>query len=510
MKQTITAIVMPKLGLSMTEGSVADWHVQPGGNIAHGELIADIETSKITSELEAHVSGTLRRTVVELGVEVPVGTLIAVVADADVTEAEIDEFVSAYVADESMAPDIETAVVAEESPAPDIETAVQNPVAEEPDGVADASLLANEAKASIPASMAGSYDRDRVFASHHAHKLAQRLGINLATVNGSGRSGRISKQDVEDALAGAGFERSLQPSPDGAARPVKATPMAKRLAAKHGVDLTQIKPSGTRGRITKGDVLRYVERQQKPPPVRAAVPVAAPGSNPYQEVTLNMARRFAADRLSQSKRTAPHYRLSVDVIIDKLLELRRDIEGGSSDGAADVKVSINDMLVRAAAIALTEHGDVNIQFDGETIRKFSHADVAVAVALDGGLVTPIVHKADQKDLMTIARETAGLVERARAGKLLPDEIMGGTFTLSNLGMFGIKSFDAIINPPQAAIMAVGRAEKRLYVGEDNDGRVAMFMTVTLSCDHRVIDGATGARFLQTFKDLLQHPGRLLL
>ena len=523
MKQTITAIVMPKLGLSMTEGSVADWHVEPGGNIAHGELIADIETSKITSELEAHVSGTLRRTVVELGVEVPVGTLIAVVADVDVAEAEIDAFVSAYVADESAAPDIGTAVVgdegaesdigtavvANENQAPDIETGVQTPVAEELDGVADALPLINEAKTLIPASMSGSYDRDRVFASHHAHKLAQRLGINLATVNGSGRRGRISKQDVEDALASVGVERRPKPSPGGVAGPIKTTPMAKRLAAEHGVDLAQITPTGTRGRITKGDVLRYVEGRQEPSPVQMAAPIAAPESNPYEEVTLNTARRFAADRLSQSKLTAPHYRLSVDVIIDKLLELRRDIEGRSPDGAA-VKVSINDMLVRAAAIALAEHDDVNIQFDGDTIRKFTHADVAVAVALDGGLITPIVHKADQKDLMTIAKETAGLVERAKAGKLLPDEIMGGTFTLSNLGMFGIKSFDAIINPPQAAIMAIGRAEKRLYVGEDNDGRVATFMTVTLSCDHRVIDGAAGARFLQTFKDLLQHPGRLLL
>lgn len=490
MNQTITAVVMPKLGLSMTEGAVADWHVGPGGEVVAGALIADIETSKITSELEAHVSGILRRTVVDLGVEVPVGALIAVIADADVAEADIEAFIGAYEISENVEPDAEA----------DPNTGTGEAVSETPDTVPAAGTAATP----VPDSMAGSYDRDRVFASHHAHKLARRLGIDLEKVTGSGRRGRISRKDVEAALAESGGVRPVLPLSGDTGKSVKATPMAKRLASRHGVELASVTPTGSRGRITKGDMLRHVERQRQSPPERPAV--AASGSNPFEEETLSASRRFAADRLSQSKSAAPHYRLSVDVIIDKLLELRRDIESASPD----VRVSINDMLVRAAAITLVRHGDVNIQFDGETVRKFSHADVAVAVALDGGLVTPIVRNADEKDLMAIAKETVGLVARARAGKLLPDDILGGTFTLSNLGMFGIKSFDAIINPPQAAIMAVGRAEKRLYVGEDNDGRVATFMTVTMSCDHRVIDGATGARFLQTFKDILQHPGRLLL
>ncbi|MDJ0749435.1 MAG: 2-oxo acid dehydrogenase subunit E2 [Woeseiaceae bacterium] len=490
MSDSINAIIMPKLGLSMTEGSVVEWRVETGGEIAPGDVIADIETSKIVNELEVHVGGTLRKTVVELGVDVPVGALIAVVSDADVSDADIDGFVSSYIAGDG---EIAESVGTAEEQSPDDVAVKPAPATDSP-------------TESIPGSLQGDYDPHAVFASHHAHKMARRLGINLAAVSGTGRQSRISRKDVENAVRQAGG--SLSGARDSVTPPasVRTTPVAKRLADKHDIDLTDVAPTGSRGRITKGDVLRHLEQASAVSPRVPASPALSSTSNPYEEETLSSARKVIASRLSESKTMAPHYRLSLDVIIDKLLELRGDIQQGDSE----TRVTVNDMLVRAAALALAKHPEVNIQFDGKVIRRFTHADIAVAVALDDGLVTPIVRNADQKGLIEIAGEVSGLVKRAQTGKLLPDEFQGGTFTLSNLGMFGIKSFDAIINPPQAAIMAIGRAERRLYVGEEDAGRVATFMTVTMSCDHRVIDGATGAQFLQTFKNILHHPGRLLL
>jgi pyruvate dehydrogenase E2 component (dihydrolipoamide acetyltransferase) len=272
------------------------------------------------------------------------------------------------------------------------------------------------------------------------------------------------------------------------------------MAKEYDIDLAEVPATGTRGRVSKGDILKFLEGGDsgtKGAPDRSAV---------GREEVLGSARRTIARRLTESKRNAPHYRLTADICIDKLLDLRRDIEEGDPES----HVSVNDMLVCAAAQALTEHEDVNIQFDGEKISRFAHADIAVAVAADTGLVTPIVRAADTKGLSSLARELRELVDRARKGRLLPDDLAGGTFTLSNLGMFGVKSFDAIINPPQAAIMAVGAAGRRLYVGEDDEPGVGIFITVTLSCDHRVIDGASGAAFLRTFAETLERPGRLLL
>lgn len=487
MPAAITPVVMPKLGLSMTEGAVVVWHVEAGAEVQPGDLIADIETSKITNELEIHVGGIFQRTTVELGVEVPVGTLIAVISENAASAAEIDNFIAGYVAEEPGEAD----VIASDMSIP-----------KGPPTTPDASGSAAFTSAAVPASLAGSYATDAVLASHHAHRIAQQLGIDLGRVTGTGRAGRVSKHDVLQALAVAGG--SAPPSTAGGepGAKIKTTPIAMRLANQSDVDLTKVTATGSRGRITKGDVLRHLDQYQ-------AVAMPSPASdaaNPFDEHTLNSTRKFIARRLSASKLSAPHYRLSVDVIIDKLLELRSDIEQGRNG----TRVSVNDMLVRAAALALVDHPEINIQFDGDTVRRFRHADIAVAVALDDGLVTPIVRRADLLDLAEISKSLGDLVARARDGRLMPDDFEGGTFTLSNLGMFGVKSFDAIINPPQAAIMAVGRAERRLYVGEEDSGKVATFMTVTMSCDHRVIDGAMGARFLQTFKDILHHPGRLLL
>jgi len=501
MSVTISPITMPKLGLSMTEGTVAAWHVDPGSEVSAGDVIADIETSKITNELEVHVGGVFRRSVVEVGVEVSVGALIGVIADPEISDDEIDEFIDGYAADGDRGR--ENTVAAEQSP----DFSSPATAAESPQAV-------GQDDGRMPEGLLGDYDAASVFATHHAHKLARRLRIDLAKIAGTGRRGRISRRDVEQAisarggdLAETGWRRKSGASParhDGR-RSVKTTPAARRMAKEYDIDLAEVPATGSRGRVSKGDILKFLERTDSSVATTAA---ARPESEhePAREEVLGSTRRTIARRLTESKRNAPHYRLTTDVCIDKVLDLRRDIE----DGDPESRVSVNDILVCAAAQALIRHGDVNIQFDGEKISRFPHADIAVAVAAETGLVTPIVRAADKKGLRSLASELRELVDRARKGRLLPDDLAGGTFTLSNLGMYGVKSFDAIINPPQAAIMAVGSAGRRLYVGEDDNPNVGTFITVTLSCDHRVIDGASGAAFLLTFTEMLERPGRLLL
>ncbi|NER83811.1 MAG: diaminohydroxyphosphoribosylaminopyrimidine deaminase, partial [Leptolyngbya sp. SIO1D8] len=345
---------MPKLGLSMTEGSVAAWYVSPGSSIASGDVVADIETSKITNELEVFASGTFRRAVVALGVEVPVGALIGVIADASVAESEIDSFVAAYAPGGDAAVG-DTPVQPAESSADDV-SATSGTVAGSQAGQG----------ASVPEELSGSYDEAAVFASHHAHKLAGSLGIDLRKVIGTGRAGRISRNDVTAAFTAAGgrlaasvSEASSAPAPSR--NTIKTTPVARRLADEHGIDLADVAATGSRGRISKGDVLAYIEKRN----VSAAVAPAPAGTladNAFVEEALSSTRKVIARRLADSKTTAPHYRLSVDVIIDKLLELRSDINGSETQ----TRVSVNDMLIRAAALALLEDPAVNVQFDGET------------------------------------------------------------------------------------------------------------------------------------------------
>jgi pyruvate dehydrogenase E2 component (dihydrolipoamide acetyltransferase) len=298
---------------------------------------------------------------------------------------------------------------------------------------------------------------------------------------------------------------------DGAA---KVSPIARRLAEKLGIDIGQIKGTGTHGRVSKEDVEAYAAQRQGGSPVPATGAAAASGAAgtsppstasaqaPTRERMTSM-RATIARRLLESKQSIPHYRLAVDVDLTALSTHRASLNASGTTA----KVSINDLLVRATALALVQHPTVNSQLQGEDVLKFAQADVAVAVASENGLVTPIVRSAEAKSVAQIAAEVAELAERARSGKLTREEITGGTFTVSNLGMFGVDRFDAIINPPQVAILAVGAGRERVVV---RDGRpaVATVVTLTLSCDHRVVDGATGAKFLATLRELLESPARL--
>ena len=308
----------------------------------------------------------------------------------------------------------------------------------------------------VPDNLSAGADDSNVHATPRARKLAQEFGINLNNVQGSGRNKRISIADIKNAVAATG-----------------------------------------------GQIPEPVQANHAAPLATAVSPLPAAAGD-FTDIPLTGIRRTIASRLQQSKLTAPHYRLTIDCRIDALLRLREELNATSPEA----KVSVNDFIVKAVAMALVKVPACNIQFDGETIRQFADAHVAVAVALETSLVAPIVRAANTKGLAEIAAETSALIGRAKENKLKAEDIQGGTFTVSNLGMYGIKHFDAVINPPQAGIMAVGAGEERIIV-EKGSPAAANIVTVTLACDHRVIDGVLGARLLQVFRDHVEKPAALV-
>lgn len=313
------------------------------------------------------------------------------------------------------------------------------------------------------------------------------------------------------------------PAAPAAGTRIFASPLAKRLAAEADLDLATIKGSGPHGRIIKVDIeaAKQAPRPAKPPTAPAAAkpgpaPAAAPApaapqsfETPYVEVANSTMRKVIARRLSDSKRDIPHYYLTIECNIDPLLELRGKLNARAGEGATAFKLSVNDFVIRAVALALRAYPDANCSWTDEAIRYYQTVDVAVAVAAPNGLITPIVRNADAKGLAAISNEIKYLSGRARESKLMPEEYVGGGFTVSNLGMYGIKEFAAIINPPQSCLLAIGAAEKRPIV-KDGALAVATMMTCTLSADHRSVDGAKGAEFLKVFKGLIEDPLTMLL
>jgi pyruvate dehydrogenase E2 component (dihydrolipoamide acetyltransferase) len=287
---------------------------------------------------------------------------------------------------------------------------------------------------------------------------------------------------------------------------IKASPLARRLAEAHGIDLSTMKGSGPGGRIVRADIDSMAGRAPSTAPT-AAKPATAPAApvsseTPHEAVKLSNIRKTVARRLTESKQTIPHYYLTVDIQLDALLKLRSELNKGLE--SRSVKLSVNDLLIKALAVALIEVPSANVSFAGDQMLKYSRADISVAVAIPDGLITPIIFGADTKSLSTISKEMTDLAARARDGKLQPPEYQGGTASISNLGMFGIKQFDAVINPPQGMIMAVGAGEKRPYVVNDSL-QIATVMSASGSFDHRAIDGADGARLMQAFKQLVENP-----
>ncbi|HMO30414.1 pyruvate dehydrogenase complex dihydrolipoamide acetyltransferase [Enterovirga sp.] len=419
------------------------------GNLAKW-LKKEIETNKATMEVEAVDEGVLAKiTVPEGTADVPVNQVIGIIAG----EGEDPKSVAASGA--SAAP-----VPKAEAPAPASAPAAPAP---KPNGVG------------APAAHAG----DRVFASPLARRIAKESGVDLASIAGSGPKGRIVQADVKAAVEGGAAKPAATAAPAPAA--AKAPPSAAAGAAlAQGPSLAQVKAM-------------YEE-----------------GS--YEEVPLDGMRKTVAKRLTESKQTVPHFYLSLDVELDALLKLRTQLNASApqdKDGKPLFKLSVNDFVIKALALALQEVPDANAVWAEDRVLKFRHSDVGVAVAIEGGLFTPVIRRAEQKTLSAISGEMKDLAGRARKRRLKPEEYQGGATAVSNLGMYGISNFQAVINPPHATILAVGAGEKRVVVKNDAPA-VVQAMTVTLSLDHRVVDGALGAEVLSAFKRLIENPMSMLV
>jgi pyruvate dehydrogenase E2 component (dihydrolipoamide acetyltransferase) len=494
MTNEIKPINMPKWGMEMSEGDINAWYFAIGDQVNAGDDLVDIETSKIINTVTASDSGILRAIIGATGETHLVGAMLGVIASAETSDADIQAFI-----------DSNTSAAAE----PEVVTEVAAPAA--------AAIETAPAPVTIPqtanglSKLAEGEDDSLVAASPVARRLAAEYGVNLNNITGTGRHDRVSKWDLEAAVLAAGgrlIGNASTITATGAVQfgddsHIKATPVARRIAAQLGINLLECRVSGDRGRVCKADVEAVAALKNKMP-AQTDGSATVSSSNTVESQPISGMRKTIAARLQASKQTAPHFRVNIDAEIDALLDVRKQINNSNSDA----KVSVNDFIVKACASALMKVPAINVQFDGEQLSYFSNADISVAVAIDDGLITPIVTDANHKGLVEISNTTRDLATRAKLGRLKPEEFQGGSFCISNLGMYGIKQFDAIINPPQGAILAVGAGEQRPVV-RDGELAVATVMSLTLSSDHRIIDGAVAAQFMSVLKAYLEQPATML-
>jgi pyruvate dehydrogenase E2 component (dihydrolipoamide acetyltransferase) len=450
-----TNILMPALSPTMEKGNLAKWLKKEGDVIKSGDILAEIETDKATMEVEAVDEGILAKILVADGAQdVPVNQIIAVIAN----EGEDAKVVAAGGASAPAAAAPTSAVIP------------GAPQAREGDPASPPAHGSPSQDAKRPAG----YDKTKTFASPLAKRLAGDAGIDLSTLNGTGPHGRIVERDVKAAQAGGPVKAaSLAPASAPAAPKPAASPLA----------------SGPSDEMTKK--------------------LFEPGS--YTEVPHDGMRKTIARRLTEAKQTIPHFYLTMDCELDALLALREQANAAAPqvDGKPVYKLSVNDMVIKAWAMALKAVPDANASWTDNSMLKHKHADVGVAVSIPGGLITPIIRDACHKSLSTISNEVKDMAARAKNRKLMPQEYQGGTTSVSNLGMFGVKDFAAIVNPPHATILAVGAGEKRAVV-KNGAVAVATVMSVTLSTDHRAVDGALGAELLSAFKKYIENPMGMLV
>ncbi|RWM09005.1 pyruvate dehydrogenase complex dihydrolipoamide acetyltransferase [Mesorhizobium sp.] len=451
-------ITMPALSPTMEEGNLAKWLVKEGDKVSPGDVIAEIETDKATMEVEAVDEGTVAKLVVPAGTEgVKVNAVIAILA------GEGEDASAATKADGGATPKAE----APKTDAPKAEAPKEAP---KPATAAPAPAKAEPAP--VPNGHAGG---ERVFASPLARRIAKDAGVDVAALTGTGPHGRVVKADVEAAISSGG---------------AKAAPAAKAPAGA---------PAAAPG--------------PKPMSDDQVLKLFAEGS--YELVPHDNMRKTIARRLVEAKSTIPHFYLTLDCELDALLALRTQLNAAAPMKKTEkgevpaYKLSVNDMVIKAMAMALMAVPDANASWTDNAMVKHKHADVGVAVSIPGGLITPIIRHADEKTLSTISNEMKDLASRARSRKLKPEEYQGGTTAVSNLGMFGVKDFAAVINPPHATILAVGAGEERAVV-KKGEIKIATVMSVTLSTDHRAVDGALGAELLGAFKRMIENPMGMLV
>lgn len=435
-----TQVIMPKLSPTMEEGQLSRWLKKEGDQVSMGEPLAEIDTDKATMEMQALGSGVLRKILIKEGESAPLGQVIAIIGQPD-------EDISAL-ASQAASPKPTEAPAATPAPEPKAEPDSDKATETAPAKTSEPAQGNGRQPSAVPSDTGG-----RLIVSPLAARMAAEAGVDLRSVTGSGPGGRIIKRDVEGLISGSA------PAP-------QAEPQRQ---------LRAVEP-GTR-------------------------PQAVPGQpSTYHDEPISEMRRTIAKRLVTSLGPIPHFFLTVEIEMDRAADMRAAINALEPE----LKLSINDIIIKVAAAALVQHPQVNASFQDKAVRYYDHADIGVAVAIEDGLITPIIRAANQKSLSQIASEVRDLADRARNRKLRPEEYMGATFSISNLGMFGIDEFTAVINPPEGAILAVGAMAPKPVV-RDNQVVVRQMMHVTMSCDHRVIDGATGAKFLQTFKKILENP-----
>ncbi len=442
-------ILMPALSPTMTEGKLAKWLVKEGDDVESGDVMAEIETDKATMEVEAVDEGKIGKIVVAEGTDgVAVNAVIALLLE-DGEDASALE--GANTASSGSGEAKAEAAPAEAAAPAETPTAAPAPTQAAPAGPAPTSS-----------------DGDRIFSSPLARRLAKMEGIDISQVSGSGPHGRVVKRDIDKAVS----EGTGKASASGAsAAPAASAPAAAAAMPPAGIDAAML----------------------------SLLPE-------YEAVENSGMRKTIAKRLTASARDIPHFNVSADIELDALMSLRKELNGREG---ADYKISVNDFVIKTVALTLKRQPDCNVSYTDDAILRFNRADISMAVAVEGGLITPIIKDAGAKGLATISAEAKELAGKARDGKLQPQEYQGGTFSISNLGMFGVSSFNSIINSPQGGILSVGAGQQRPVV-KDGALSIATVMTITLAVDHRCIDGAAAAAFVKEFKGILEDPLQLML
>lgn len=534
---------MPKMSDTMTEGVIAKWHKKVGDTVKSGELMAEIETDKATMDYESFNEGTVLYLGAQEGQAVQINDVLAIVGKKGEDYSSLlagagKAAASGGKAEEKPAQPKEEKAAA---PAQSIDTSgIKAEIVYMPkmsDTMSEGVIAAWHKKVGDPVKtgeLLAEVETDKATMEYESYNTGTLLYIgaekgNAVAVNGvlaiigekgadwqtllkaheakasGGAQSSAPKQEAQSQPAAQAAQSHAEHSSSNGR--IKASPLAKKMAKDKGVDISKIQGSGDQGRITKRDVEGYKPSQEAAPAKAGAAPVQLPkvvGQESFEDVPVSQMRKTIAKRLAESKFSAPHFYLTMEINMDKAVEARKSI-----NEISPVKISFNDMVLKATAAALRQHPDVNVSWLGDKMRKNHHIHIGVAVAVKDGLLVPVVRFADNKSLSHIATEVKELAQKAHDKKLQPADWEGSTFTISNLGMFGIEEFTAIINPPDACILAVGGIKETPIVknGQIVPGNV---MKVTLSCDHRAVDGAVGSAFLKTLKGLLEDPVRILI